>query len=111
MAELQSVAHDGRMSSINSYYPNSGYEPNTSSALPIRMHPSHGNSLHAHPAMMSEWISTWTSQTSSHGTALLGPLELRQYTKDSRLLSTILGGGGLLAYSTSGSQINAHSGV
>ena len=35
MAELQPVAHNGRMSQLGSCYPNSGDEPITSSTLPI----------------------------------------------------------------------------
>ena len=51
MAELQTMARDGRMSRLGSRYPNSGDEPNTSSTLPIRMHPGHGNSPQAHSAL------------------------------------------------------------
>ena len=47
MAELQPVARDGRMSRLGSRYPNGGDEPNTSSSLPIRLHPGHGNSPQA----------------------------------------------------------------
>ena len=47
MVELQPVARDGRMSQLGSCYPNGGDEPNTSSSLPIRLHPGHGNSPQA----------------------------------------------------------------
>ena len=47
MVELQTMARDGRMSQLGSCYPNGGDEPNTSSSLPIRLHPGHGNSLQA----------------------------------------------------------------
>ena len=47
MAELQPIARDGRMSQLCSCYPNGDGEPNTSSSLPIRLHPGHGKSLQA----------------------------------------------------------------
>ena len=53
MAELQTMARDGRMSQLGSCYPNGGDEPNTSSTLPIRMHPGHGNSLQAPSALVT----------------------------------------------------------
>ena len=43
MVELQSVAHDNRMSRLNSRDPNDSDKPNTNSTLPIQMHPGHGN--------------------------------------------------------------------
>ena len=53
MAELQTMAHDGRMSWLGSRYPNGGDEPNISSSLPIRMHPGHGNSPQAPSALVT----------------------------------------------------------
>ena len=47
MAELQPIARDGRMSQLGSCYPNGGDELNTSSTLPIRLHPGHCNSPQA----------------------------------------------------------------
>ena len=47
MAELQPIARDGRVSRLGSRYPNGGGEPNTSSTLPIRLHPGHCNSPQA----------------------------------------------------------------
>ena len=53
MAELQPVARDGRMSQLGSCSPNGGDEPITSSTLPIRMHPGHGNSPQAPSALVT----------------------------------------------------------
>ena len=53
MAELQTMTRDGRMSQLGSCYPNGGDEPNTSSSLPIRMHPGHGNSPQAPSALVT----------------------------------------------------------
>ena len=47
MAELQPIARDGRMSQLDSCYSNGGGELNTSSTLPIRLYPGHGNSPQA----------------------------------------------------------------
>ena len=47
------MACDGRMSQLGSCYPNGGDEPNTSSSLPIRMHPGHGNSPQAPSALVT----------------------------------------------------------
>ena len=45
------MARDGRMSQLGSYYPNGRDEHNTSSSLPIRMHPGYGKSLQAPSAL------------------------------------------------------------
>ena len=47
------MTYDGRMGPLGSHSPDGGDEPNTNSTLPIQMYPSHGNSSHAHSAMMS----------------------------------------------------------
>ena len=52
MVELQHVGRDGQMSWLSSRYPNNGDNPQTGSTLPLRMHPGHGNSSHAHPTTM-----------------------------------------------------------
>ena len=44
MAELQTMARNGQMSRLGSCYPNGGDEPNTSSSLPMQMHPGYGKS-------------------------------------------------------------------
>ena len=53
MAELQPIARDGRMSRLDSRYPNGGGEPNTSSTLPIRLHPGYGKSPQAPSALVT----------------------------------------------------------
>ena len=45
------MTRDGRMSQLGSCYPNGGDEPNTSSSLPIRMHPGYGKSPQAPSAL------------------------------------------------------------
>ena len=45
------MARDGRMSQLGSYYPNGGDEPNTSSSLPIQMHPGFDKSPQAPSAL------------------------------------------------------------
>ena len=47
MAELQPMARDGYKGGLGSCNPGSGDEPITSSTLPIRLHPGHGNSPQA----------------------------------------------------------------
>ena len=47
MVELQLVARDGYKGRLDSRDPGSGDEPITSSSLPMRMHPGHGNSSQA----------------------------------------------------------------
>ena len=47
MVELQTMARDDQMSQLSARYPNGRDEPNTSSSLPIRMHPGYGKSLQA----------------------------------------------------------------
>ena len=53
MAELQTMARDGQMSQLDSCYSNGKDETNTSSSLPIRMHPGHGNSPQAPSALVT----------------------------------------------------------
>ena len=47
------MARDGQMSRLDSRYPNSGDEPNTSSSLPIQMHPSYGKSPQTPSALVT----------------------------------------------------------
>ena len=78
MAELQTMTRDDRMSQLGSCYPNGGDEPNTSSSLPIRLHPGHGNSPQAPSAPVTAPLirvdltgvlhgagSAWTSETAT----------------------------------------------
>ena len=53
MAELQPVACDGYKGQLGSRDPCSRDEPITSSTLPIRMHPGHGNSPQAPSALVT----------------------------------------------------------
>ena len=76
MVELQTMARDGRMSQLGSCYPNGGDEPNTSSSLPIRMHPGHGNSPKAHSALVTAPLIHVDLTNVSHGAGSARPSEI-----------------------------------
>ena len=107
MAELQPIARDGRMSQLGSCYPNGGDELNTSSTLPIRLHPGHCNS----PQAPSAPVTTPLIPCRPHG-----HLTRRRFCQDlwdcndPRLPSASLGGGGSLSPSPSGGRTNTHIG-
>ena len=68
MAELQLVARDGYKGGLGSRNPSSGHEPITSSTLPIRIHPGHGNSPQAPSALVSAPLICVDLIGISHGT-------------------------------------------
>ena len=101
------MTRDGRMSQLGSCYPNGGDEPNTSSTLPIRLHPGHCNSPQAPSAPVTTPLIRVDLTGVLHGAGSARTSGIATIP-DSHLAS--LGGGGSLSPSPSGGRINATSG-